>query len=112
MKEKLDFSGTFGIIKPQRTQTVVRCYFLKPPVLFARLVSGGDGMFRRRSKPVNKKLLFIRVYVSVLTLILAASVMALVTQSVRARAATECTTRTDSVTVHYHGQTMKTTGNG
>lgn len=69
-------------------------------------------MFRRRSKPVNKKLLFIRVYVSVLTLILAASVMALVTQSVRARAATECTTRTDSVTVHYHGQTMKTTGNG
>lgn len=113
-------------------------------------------MFRHRSKPINQKLLFIRVYVSLLTLILAASLMALLTQSVKAHtytitdgdrvvtytsfetdpaqvldqagvglqeydtyvtAATEegpsiTVTRADSITVHYHGKTMKTSGNG
>ena len=113
-------------------------------------------MFRRRGKPINKKRLFIRVYVSLMTVILAASVMAILTQSVKARTYTitdgervvTCTsfetdpaevldqagmmleeydtyvtsatdagtaitvTRADSITVHYHGQTMKTSGNG
>lgn len=113
-------------------------------------------MFRSRSKPINKKRLFIRVYVSLMAMILAASVMALLTQSVKARTYTitdgdrivTCTsfetdpaevldqagipleehdtyeaspgisgtaitvTRADSITVHYHGQTMKTSGNG
>lgn len=113
-------------------------------------------MFRPRSKPINQKLLFIRIYVSVMTLILAASVMALLTQSVKAHtytitdgdrvvtytsfetdpeevldragvglqehdtyvtSATEAgpsitVNRADSVTVHYHGKTMKTAGNG
>lgn len=113
-------------------------------------------MLRRRSKPINQKLLFIRVYVSLLTLILAASLMALLTQSVKAHtytitdgdrvvtwtsfetdpaevlekagmaledqdtyttSATEegtaiTVTRAEDVTVHYHGQTMKTSANG
>lgn len=111
-------------------------------------------MFRRRTKPINKKLLFIRVYVSVMAVILAASLMALLTQSVTAHtytitdgdrvvtytsfqkdpaevldragvglrehdtyvtSATEegsriTVNRADSITVHYHGQTMKTSG--
>lgn len=113
-------------------------------------------MFRKRSRPINRKLLFIRVYVSVMTVILAASLMALLTQSVKAHTyvitdgdrvvtytsfetdpaevldragvgleefdtyTTEAVedgknitvTRADSVTIHYHGQTMKTSGNG
>ena len=66
-------------------------------------------MFRKRTKPINQKRLFIRVYVSVMTLILAVSVMALLTQNVKALA---CENVTDSITVHYHGQTMKTSANG
>lgn len=111
-------------------------------------------MFRQRSKPINRKRLFIRVYVSVMAVILAASVMALLTQSVKAQTYTAAegervvtstsvetdsvqlpdqpevvpeeydtyltssanagttVTRSDSITVHYHGKTMKTTGNG
>ena len=97
-------------------------------------------MFRRRTKPINKKLLFIRVYVSVMTVILAASLVALLSQSVEARERTPSVTQTaqmperekidiqnisaaddgegknvtraDSVIVHYHGQTMRTSGNG
>ena len=70
---------------------------------------GGGGMFRKRTKPINQKRLFIRVYVSVMTLILAASVVALLSQNVKVRA---CENVTDSITVHYRGQTMKTSGNG
>lgn len=66
-------------------------------------------MFRNRTKPINQKRLFIRVYVSVMTLILAASVVALLSQNVKVRA---CENAADSITVHYHGQTMKTSGNG
>ena len=66
-------------------------------------------MFRKRTKPINQKRLFIRVYVSVMTLILAASVVALLSQNVKVRA---CENMTDSITVHYRGQTMKTSGNG
>ena len=66
-------------------------------------------MFRKRTKPINQKRLFIRVYVSVMTLILAASVVALLSQNVKVRA---CENVTDSITVHYRGQTMKTSGNG
>lgn len=113
-------------------------------------------MFRRRTKPINKNRLFIRIYVSVMTVMLLASVMALLTQSVKAHtytitdgdrvvtwtsfetdpaevlekagmaledqdtyttSATEegtaiTVTRAEDVTVHYHGQTMKTSANG
>lgn len=86
-------------------------------------------MFRDRSKPINRKRLFIRVYVCLMSVILAASLMALLTQSVEAQTFADAepvvtcapfeedptgTTApgTDSVTVHYHGQTMKTSGNG
>lgn len=66
-------------------------------------------MFRKRTKPINQKRLFIRVYVSVMTLILAASVMALLSQNVKVRA---CESAADSVTIHYRGQTMKTSADG
>lgn len=42
-------------------------------------------MFRRRTKPINKKVLFIRIYVSLMTVMLATALMALLTQSVKAR---------------------------
>lgn len=113
-------------------------------------------MLRRRNKPINKKRLFIRLYVSVMTLMLATALMALLSQSVMARTyvindgnrVVTCTsfstdpdkvldqagvelgsydtyttapgeerdtitvTRADTITVHYHGQTTKTSGNG
>lgn len=113
-------------------------------------------MLRRRSKPINKRRLFIRVYVSVMTLMLATALMALLSQSVLARTyvitdgerVVTCTsfstdptkvldqagvelrsydtyttaageetdtitvTRADTITVHYHGQTTMTSGNG
>lgn len=113
-------------------------------------------MFGKRTKPINQKRLFIRVYVSVLTVILVTSLVALLSQSVKAhtyvitdgdRVVTYTTfetdpaevldragvgleefdtyttapagdaknitvNRADSVTVHYHGQTMKTSGQG
>lgn len=78
-------------------------------------------MFRKSSKPINKKRLFIRVYVSLMSLILAASLTALLTQSVKARTAVgpepyiesrENSGGTDSITIHYHGTTMKTTARG
>ena len=97
-------------------------------------------MFRTRSKPINKKRLFIRVYVSLMSVILAASLVALLSQSVQARehspsvtqsaqmpdreqsdrqnisalgdGESRTVTRADSITVHYHGSTMKTTGTG
>ena len=62
-------------------------------------------MFRKRTKPINQKRLFVRVYVSVMTLILAASVVALLSQNAKVRA---CGSAADSITVHYHGQTMRT----
>ena len=65
-------------------------------------------MFRKRTKPINKKRLFIRVYVTVMTVILAASLMALMTQSAKAREQISAPEAAESVTVHYHGQTMKT----
>lgn len=95
-------------------------------------------MFRRRTKPINKKLLFIRIYVSVMTLMLATALVALLSQSATARAymaserdraAADTAIGTDpgqdqtgtypyalddsqTITVYYHGQTMKTSGNG
>ena len=80
-------------------------------------------MFRRRTKPINKKVWFIRVYVSLMTLMLATALMALLSQSVEAhakeitgadRAGTYAASQTggETITVHYHGMTVKTSGNG
>lgn len=97
-------------------------------------------MLRARSKPINKNRLFIRVYVSVMSVILAMSLVALLSQSVQAREESHPITQTaqtpqrqqsdiqnisalvdgestsvnraDSITVRYHGKIMKTTGKG
>lgn len=96
-------------------------------------------MVAARKKPINRKRLFIRVYVSLMAVILAASLMALISQSMEARAqenpypisqtatmpeekqidrqnisATDgeqkaLTDRADSVLIRYRGQTMKAT---
>lgn len=74
-------------------------------------------MRKTRAKPINQKRLFIRLYVSLLSLMLAAAVMALLTQTVSAaqaeRAATQAAADTGyPVTIHYHGHTTRTTANG
>lgn len=76
-------------------------------------------MRKTRAKPINQKRLFIRLYVSLLSLMLAASVMALVSQSVYAAqrgsppvAEIRQDTKGYPVTVHYHGNTTRTTANG
>jgi len=96
-------------------------------------------MIGQRTKPINKKRLFIRVYVSLMAVILAASLMALISQSMEARAQenpysitqtaampeetqlerenisatgdaqNKRVIRADSVLIHYRGQTTKTT---
>lgn len=74
-------------------------------------------MRRSRAKPINQKRLFIRLYVSLLSLMLAASVMALVTQSVYAAqkdgvSARNPESRGYPVTVCYHGNITRTTADG
>lgn len=74
-------------------------------------------MRKTRAKPINQKRLFIRLYVSLLSLMLAAAVMALVTQSVSAaqeeRSAIQTTADTGyPVTIHYRGHTTRTTAKG
>ena len=74
-------------------------------------------MRKTRAKPINQKRLFIRLYVSLLSLMLAAAVMALLTQTVSAaqaeRSATQATADTGyPVTIHYHGHTTQTSANG
>lgn len=74
-------------------------------------------MRKTRAKPINQKRLFIRLYVSLLSLMLAAAVMALVTQTVSAaqaeRTAVQSTADTGyPVTVYYHGNITRTTARG
>lgn len=96
-------------------------------------------MFRKRTKPINRKRLFIRVYVSLMTVMLATALVALLSQSVEARTQentystaqtaqmpeekqidrqnisasedgeSKTVHRADSVIVHYHGMTTVTT---
>lgn len=79
-------------------------------------------MGRPRAKPINRNRVFIRLYVSLMSLMLAAAVLALVTQSVyaaqeetpsaEASTARFATYTEYPVTIHYHGNTMRTTARG
>lgn len=122
MKEKLDFLTQFDIITAQGAEKKQRCNFLIH--LLPGIQNAGGVTMRRsrsRAKPINRKLLFIRLYVSLLSLMLAASVMALVTQSVyaaqddpgeTAAALSDTYGRGYPVTVCYHGNITRTTANG
>lgn len=78
-------------------------------------------MGRPRAKPINRNRVFIRLYVSLVSLMLAAAVLALVTQSVYAAqedpgeasaAVVDTYDRGYPVTIRYHGNTTRTTANG
>ncbi len=72
-------------------------------------------MFAKRSKPINRKRLFIRLYVMLMTAILLTSLFGLLGQSVRAKAREEIPAQTEpaqGVTIRHHGKTRRTTATG